>query len=238
MYNERIYKYNIITVLLFIVIVLQLVIILQMYNMNNERNNFEFERISNVNNNVKLLNVAECEEITPAEVCLESRIQDVKEFESFMAKENKIITEDFWLKETKNSYIKPYMDYRAITCKTSKQYKFIQREDVNEDERGFLMQDGEWYCVALGEYFGDIGEKYIFTLSNGNEIKVVKSEAKSNRHTCSDNYLGQNGHILEFLINTNSQWMKEQDVIYHGSLNACDELKGDIVKIEKVVDNT
>lgn len=235
MYNERIYKYNIITVLLFIVIVLQLVIILQMYNMNNERNDFEFERISNANNNVKLLNIAECEEMTPAEVCLESRIQDVKEF---IAKENKIITEDFWLKETKTSYIKPYMDYRAITCKTSKQYKFIQREDVNEDERGFLMQDGEWYCVALGEYFGDIGEKYIFTLSNGNEIKVVKSEAKSNRHTCSDNYLGQNGHILEFLINTNSQWMKEQDVIYHGSLNACDELKGDIVKIEKVVDNT
>ena len=235
MYNERIYKYNIITVLLFIVIVLQLVIILQMYNMNNERNGFEFERISNVNNNVKLLNVAECEEITPAEVCLESSIQDVKEF---IAKENEIKTEDFWLKETKNSYIKPYMDYRAITCKTSKQYKFIQREDVNEDKRGFLMQDGEWYCVALGEYFGDIGEKYIFTLSNGNEVKVVKSEAKSNRHTCSDNYLGQNGHILEFLINTNSQWMKEQDVIYHGSLNACDELKGDIVKIEKVVDNT
>ena len=235
MYNERIYKYNIITVLLFIVIVLQTVIILQMYNMNNERNDFEFERISNVNNNVKLLNIAECEEMTPAEVCLESSEQDVKEF---IAKENEIKTEDFWLKETKTSYIKPYMDYRAITCKTSKQYKFIQREDVNEDERGFLMQDGEWYCVALGEYFGDIGEKYIFTLSNGNEIKVVKSEAKSNRHTCSDNYLGKNGHILEFLINTNSQWMKEQDVIYHGSLNACDELKGDIVKIEKVVDNT
>lgn len=235
MYNERIYKYNIITVLLFIVIVLQLVIILQMYNMNNERNDFKFERISNVNKNVKLLNIAECEEITPAKVCLEPSIQDVKEF---IEKENEIKTEDFWLKETKNSYIKPYMDYRAITCKTSKQYKFIQREDVNEDERGFLMQDGEWYCVALGEYFGDIGEKYIFTLSNGKEIKVVKSEAKSNRHTCSDNYLGQNGHILEFLINTNSQWMKEQDVIYHGSLNACDELKGDIVKIEKVVDNT
>ena len=60
MYNERIYKYNynIITVLLFIVIVLQLVIILQMYNMNNERNGFEVERISNVNNNVKLLNVS------------------------------------------------------------------------------------------------------------------------------------------------------------------------------------
>ena len=55
MYNERIYKYNIITVLLFIVIVLQLVIILQMYNMNNnERNDFELERISNVKNNVKL----------------------------------------------------------------------------------------------------------------------------------------------------------------------------------------
>ena len=61
--------------------------------------------------------------------------------------ENKITTEDFWLKETKTSYIKPYMDYRAITCKTSKQYKFIQREDVNEDERGFLMQDGELCCT-------------------------------------------------------------------------------------------
>lgn len=161
------------------------------------------------------------------EVCKEtSNIED---------KENEIKTEEVWLKNTNGSHIKPYMDYNMITDKSSKQYKFIHRDDVKEDDRGFLMQDEEWYCVALGSYFGKIGSKYIITLDNGNEVKVVKSEAKSDKHTDEDNYLSFGGHIVEFLINTDSCWMHDNDIIYNGSLNVYDKLEGSIVSIEKVV---
>ena len=175
----------------------------------------------------KVVNNVECT-YTSTEVCKEtSDIEDVKEDE--------IETEEIWLKDTNGSYIKPYMDYNMITDKSSKQYKFIHRDDVEEDDRGFLMQDEEWYCVALGSYFGKIGSKYIITLDNGNEVKIVKSEAKSDKHTDEDNYLSFNGHIVEFLINTDSRWMYDNDIIYNGSLNAYDKLEGSIVSIEKVL---
>ena len=204
-----------IIILLLIILIIQLIFISvqlnELYNIKKEV----------VNNNV------ECT-YTSTEVCKES--SDIEDEE-----ENEIETEEVWLKDTDGSYIKPYMDYNMITDKSSKQYKFIHRDDVKEDDRGFLMQDEEWYCVALGSYFGSIGSKYIITLDNGNEVKIVKSEAKSDKHTDEDNYLSFNGHIVEFLINTNSCWMYDNDIIYNGSLNAYDKLEGSIVSIEKVI---
>lgn len=151
-------------------------------------------------------------------------------------KVSKTQTEDVWLKPTTGSSLKPYMDYKMITDISTPQYKLINSERSREDERGFLMYDNDFYCVALGSYFGDVGTKYIFTLSTGKQIKVIKAEAKSDSHTCKDNYLSWHGHIVEFLINTNSKWMKENKITLYGSLNYYDELSGDIVKIERILE--
>lgn len=208
-----------IIILLLIILIVQLNFISAQLNESYNMQYKEKEKVVNIK--------VECI-YTSNKVCKES--SDIED-----TKKDEIKTEKVWLKDTKGSHIKPYMDYSMITDKSSKQYKFIHRNDVKEDYRGFLMQDEEWYCVALGSYFGNIGSKYIITLDNGNEVKIVKSEAKSDKHTDEDNYLSFNGHIVEFLINTNSYWMYDNDIIYSGSLNAYDKLKGSIVSIEKVI---
>lgn len=145
-----------------------------------------------------------------------------------------IKTKTIWLKPTDGSHLKYYEDYRMITDRTSKQWKFQQRNDVQEDYRGFLMQDGEWYAVALGSYFGKVGTKYIFTMSTGKTIKTVKGDYKANRDTCKDNYLSYNGHILEFMINTDSSWMIENGII-RMNFQHYRPFKGKIIKIERVL---
>lgn len=143
---------------------------------------------------------------------------------------------EIWLKDSDGTHLKYYEDYRMITDVTSDQYKFQQRNDVQEDYRGFLMQDNEWYAVALGGYFGDIGTKYIFTMSTGKQIKVVKGDEKAAIDTCEDNYLSYNGHILEFMINSNHEWMHKNKIT---SLNFTqyEPFQGHVVKIEKIIDN-
>lgn len=139
-------------------------------------------------------------------------------------------------KDTKN---KTYMDYKLITDKSSPQYKFIQ-ENCKVSDNGFLMVDNEWYCVALGNYFSDsIGTKYIITLENGNQIKVVKTEIKDNLHTCDLNYQHKiDGSVIEFLLDTTKlQDKKTQNgYLWNGNLNNVVEFKGGIIKIERVIE--
>lgn len=140
-------------------------------------------------------------------------------------------------KDTKN---KTYMDYKLISDKSSSQYKFIQ-ENCRVSDNGFLMVDDEWYCVALGNYFlDDIGTKYIVTLETGNQIKIVKTEIKDNLHTCDLNYQHKiDGSVLEFLLDTSRlQDKKTQNgYLWNGNLNNIDEFKGNIIRIEKMIDN-
>lgn len=146
-----------------------------------------------------------------------------------------LITVNVPLKETNGSWFKPYMDYRKMTDETSKQYKFINQENVSVNEKGMLMLDEEFYCVALGYYFGDIGSKYIITLETGQKIKVVKAESKNPIHTDNEGYLAQNGHIVEFLVDTNSNYLRENKVFYHGNIGALEMFKGNIIQIEKIL---
>ena len=139
-----------------------------------------------------------------------------------------------WLKPTNGSSAKPYESYRAITDPSSKQYRFQMQPNVREDSRGFLMEDGTWYCVAMGTYFGDIGTKYIITLSSGRTINVVKGDNKADCDTDADNYLAQGGHIIEFMINPNAYYTIANGVISRGNLNILPELNGSITSIQRV----
>lgn len=150
-----------------------------------------------------------------------------------MAKEEIKIPKD---KDTKN---KTYMDYKLITDKNSPQYKFIQ-ENCRVSGNGFLMVNDEWYCVALGSYFDDdIGTKYIVTLDTGKEIKIVKTELKSDLHTCDLNYQHKiDGSVLEFLLDTSmlQDQKTENGYLWNGNLNNIDEFNGNIIKIERMVE--
>lgn len=143
------------------------------------------------------------------------------------------------LPQSKGTKNKTYMDYKLITDKSSPQYKFIQ-ERCKISGNGFLMVDDEWYCVALGNYFSDdIGTKYIITLDSGKQIKIVKTEIKDNLHTCDLNYQHKiDGSVIEFLLDTTKlQDKKTQNgYLWNGNLNNIAKFKGEIIKIEKVIE--
>ena len=70
--------------------------------------------------------------------------------------------------------MKSYMDYRCIG-RGSRQGGIVYGEEAWTDEDG-MRRWGEWYCVALGGYYGDIGEKFWVETDSGNRFKVVKGE--------------------------------------------------------------
>ena len=145
--------------------------------------------------------------------------------------------ETMWLKNVSDPSGKTYEPYYMITDPSSKQYAFQQQSNVGVDSRGYLMEDGMYYAVAMGTYFGPIGTKYIITLDTGKTIKVVKGDNKADCDTDSDNYAAKTGHILEFMINPHSSYMVQNNIAYHGNLNRFSYLNGSIVKIQKVVND-
>lgn len=139
-----------------------------------------------------------------------------------------------------DSDTKTYMDYRKITNPTSKQYDYIYNSgEVYVADDGFIRTtDGlDYIGVALGSYFGDIGDRYIFTLDTGVELRVVKVEAKADIHTDENNYQHKSdGSIIEFVVDPDKMdyALHQNGYIYSGNFNNNEWLKGNIIKIEKV----
>lgn len=137
-----------------------------------------------------------------------------------VASEYNIDLWEMWTHDTANSQKMTFMDYRAITNKASNQYKFQQRDDVWVDEYGFLVQNSEWYVVAMGSYWGKIGDKFIIRLENGETISCVLGDIKSDRHTDKFNYAhASDGHVVEFLIDSSSSYMKKVGMMKYGIVN-------------------
>ena len=136
---------------------------------------------------------------------------------------------------------KTYMDYRKITNKNSNQWKYIHSDAISIDDKGFLVTEDGYIGVALGSYFGPVGSKYIFELDTGKEIKVVKVECKSDRHTCENNYKASCGDVIEFVIDTKAAYMQENiwgnGLIFQGNFNNCENFKGNIIGIKEVVND-
>lgn len=137
------------------------------------------------------------------------------------------------------SSVKTYMDYRAITDKTSPQYQFIHSDEITICEDGFLRDSEGYVGVAMGGYFGEIGSRYICRLDNGAEIKVVKVEVKAEQDTVQDFYGKDNYDIIEFVIDTKAQWMQdnkwENGYIFSGNFNNYEAFNGKIVEIDKII---
>ena len=93
------------------------------------------------------------------------------------------------------------MDYRAVTDSTSTQYRLLQ--SASPDANG-LMKIGEYYCVALGSYFGAIGTKYTAVIG-GKEYKLIKCDEKQAQHTLNgEGKTGTDGHLIECIVKTES----------------------------------
>lgn len=97
---------------------------------------------------------------------------------------------------------KTFMDYRAITDKTSGQYQLQQSAKTNE--AGFRTYNG-LPMIALGTYYV---EKVSYTvrvhLDNGNTFSAVVGDIKDDAHTTETNQVMPNGNVVEFIVDGDS----------------------------------
>lgn len=135
---------------------------------------------------------------------------------------------------------KTYMDYRCITNKNSPQWEFIYNSgEMEVCEDGFLRDKDGYIGVAMGSYFGDIGERYICHLDTGEQIPVVKIEAKANIHAVKGFCGYQSYDIIEFVIDAKAQWMQDNKwgngYIFSGNFNNYEPFSGKIESIDHVI---
>ncbi len=136
---------------------------------------------------------------------------------------------------------KTYMDYRATTARDSRQYWFIREELTVDTNTGFLYDKDGFIGVALGSYYGEIGDRYYFTLESGIVLPLVKCEEKADGDTDPSNcYHTSDNSVIEFVIDRIYAMeyfgRLSNDYILNGNYNNYSLFKGQIVKVEKVLD--
>lgn len=135
-----------------------------------------------------------------------------------------------------DSAIKRYEDRTKITCRTSKAYELCNiYGDSNENG---LVKCQDRYLVAMGQSYGQTGDKFNITLEkpNGEQhvVKVMLGDVKKNEHTVDgEGYHCEDGHVIEGIVDSDCLPNKAKIM---GDLNYTTEFNGEIVEIEKVVE--
>ena len=136
---------------------------------------------------------------------------------------------------------KTYMDYHMTTVVSSLQYQFIHNKLTVDKKTGFLYDDEGFIAVALGSYYGVIGDRYYFTLDSGIVLPLVKAEEKADEDTdWSGCYHTSDGSVIEFVID--SDYAKgyfsspSNGLVLDGNYNNYSLFSGSFVKVEKVLE--
>ena len=116
-----------------------------------------------------------------------------------------------------NKGFKSYMDYKAITSRSSKQFQ-LQNLYANTSDCGIRVVNDR-YCIAVGTHFNaKIGQYLDLILENGVIIPCVLSDVKADIHTDESNIVTlHNGCVSEFIVDTPSLYniaKKMGDVSY------------------------
>lgn len=124
---------------------------------------------------------------------------------------------------------KSYTNYKLLS-QSSAQGKLQQRAYTGES--GIRMVD-DCYCAALGTYYdGNIGDKFLVTLSTGKQFKMILCDVKSNNHTDPmHQYTMLNGCVVEFYV--------DYDVLDDlakrmGNISYIEGFEGDVTLIQKI----
>lgn len=125
----------------------------------------------------------------------------------------------------KNKGFKSYMSYKAITNKSSKQYK-LQKIAIT-GEYGIRKVNGR-FLVAIGTAFkADIGTYIDLILEDGFVIHCVVGDIKQDIHTESNNIVTKaNGCVSEFIIDPKAL---NKTVKKTGNISDCNELWSEMV---------
>ena len=146
-----------------------------------------------------------------------------------ISKKTNTIDSKYTVKSVSNDKRKSYMDYRCITSTGSLQYK-LQSKYAYTASNGVRAVDGR-YCIALGSYYTHkVGQYVDLILANGTVIPCIIGDAKANQHTTSNNSLGIDGGVAEFIVDTRSL---SRNVTRMGDVSySSDKWKSNVVKIK------
>lgn len=91
------------------------------------------------------------------------------------------------------------------------------------------------YIIALGTYYTEqAGERFKVTLSTGVEFYATVGDIKDNKDTDESNrYVPENGNLIEFHIDKE---VIPKMIIKLGDVSYFEQFKGQVIKIEKVVE--
>ncbi len=110
--------------------------------------------------------------------------------------------EELSVPESVDTSFKTYMDYRKITRTSSPQYGFRLLGET--DDHGLRRFRGD-YLVALGTYYGSIGDRFEITLSGGRVFFACMGDYKADIDTdASNRFIPANGNMVEFIIDINT----------------------------------
>lgn len=129
---------------------------------------------------------------------------------------------------------KSYMDYKAVTRRNSKQYKYIEKYMTARD--GLLYAPDGSIGVALGSWWGDIGDKWTIELTNGQVFDVVKIDEKADEHVINGCQHKTDGSVIEFVVDgetTPKSHYGSNGLIWNGNFNNYDKFKGQIKRVGK-----
>lgn len=141
----------------------------------------------------------------------------------------------FGLTFGEESRVKPYMDFRCVTSSESEQWKLLHSENCVSVGNGLMSVDG-YYCVAMGQNFGSIGDRFIAVLEKDNgeryEVGLIMADAKQMCHTRNcEGWVGVNGHVFEMVVDAN---VLNPTAKVMGDCNYVPELEGKVVEIRKL----
>lgn len=141
----------------------------------------------------------------------------------------------FGLTFGEESCVKPYMDFRCVTSPESEQWKLLHSENCVSNGNGLMRVDG-YYCVAMGQNFGSIGDRFIAVLEKDNgeryEVGLIMADAKQMCHTQNcEGWVGVNGHVFEMVVDTE---LLHPTAKVMGDCNYVPELEGKVVEIRKL----
>ena len=111
-----------------------------------------------------------------------------------------------------------------------------------DEATGFLVDEDGFIGVALGSYYGVIGDRYYITLESGVVLPVVKVEEKADGDTIGGCSHSSDGSVIEFVIDTDYAASSDlfnrtgNGLINFGNYNNYDLFRGEIAKVEKVKD--
>lgn len=138
---------------------------------------------------------------------------------------------------SQNNSFKSYMSYKKITNKSSSQYKFIHSGEITYCEDGLLRDSNGYIAVAIGDYYSSyIGERFIVTFDSGNKAYLIKCDEKAIDDTVGGANQNTDGSMIEFIIDIDKAKLSYNKAIEDGNFNSIEEFKGNIVKIERVVE--